>query len=84
MAYYDVFGTEIQEGDYILSSAKTGVTKVGYAYYSPRGNLLMKVVRQFVYGRDDRDHAPSSVAGVNVVVLKTKDGVIPGPVQNLW
>lgn len=82
--WYDVFGRQVQEGDYILSSAKTGVTKVGHAYYSPRGNLMMKVVRQFVYGHDDRDCAIVSAVGVNVVVLKTREGVIPSPVQNLW
>lgn len=83
--WYDVFGTQIQEFDYILSSASsTGIVKVGYAYYSPRGSLMLKVSKQFCQGREDKDFSLLSAAGTTTVVLKTREGVIPGPVQNLW
>ena len=87
MAWYDVFGTEVHEGDYILSSAlSTGRVKVGIASYSPKGSLMMDTVKQFHWGSEENHEWTSkrSAAGTHVVVLKTKDGVIPGPVQNLW
>lgn len=86
MAWHDVFGTVVEEGDYILSSAaSTGKTKVGTAYYAPSGRLMMNVLKMFSYG-SEQYFPPNkrSEAGSNVVVLKTKDGTIPGPVQNLW
>lgn len=70
----DVFGREVQAGDYILSGAKTGILKLGTAYYSERGNLMMRVDHQFSYGATDKFSAETSAVGVNVLLLEKHNG----------
>lgn len=83
--WHDVVGTQIQSGDYIYSCASsTAIAKFGYARYSERGSLMIDIVKQVGEVGGYTNSPKSSAAGTNVLVLRTKDGVIPGPVQDIW
>lgn len=76
----DVFNREIEEGDYILSGAKTGVLKLGTAYYSEMGNLMVRVNQFFSEGEESSYHkkygSATSAVGVNVLILQKHDGTV--------
>lgn len=83
--YYDIVGTEIEPGAYILSTASsTAIAKFGYARYTERGTLMVDIKKQVGEVGGYASSPASSAAGTNVLVLVTANGTTPGPVQDIW
>ncbi|MGW0930683.1 hypothetical protein [Streptomyces sp. NPDC002644] len=83
----DQFGNEIREGDVVVSAAtSTGNLKIGKAYFSKSGNLMIEHITEAGWywlkrkwndetkKYEDRGTPLKTPAGSNVLLLRRADG----------